>query len=243
MLFRKAILLIHGFAGNSYDYGELGNELQYYLDFDVYTFVLPGHDKTFISHVSYEDWINSAENMMNKLIDIGYKNIYVVGHSMGGVIASHIASKYSKYVKKVVLAAPAFRYMYFKNDKIDIIKSIKKSPEIFGGLDIHLVLSRILKVPIKTAMEFTKLVDKYHDSPKSITAPIMIIHGTSDKIVPSESCEYVHKVVKSKVNILVNMDSVNHDCFTGKRKDEVITAIITFLRKKYVMDLNKTIEM
>ena len=216
MLFRKAILLIHGFAGNSFDYGELGNELQYYLDFDVYTFTLPGHNKTFISNVSCEDWINSAERMMDKLISIGYKNIYVVGHSMGGVIASYIASKYNKYVKKVVLAAPAFRYMYFKNDKIDVIKSIKKSPEIFGGLDIHLVLSRILKVPI---------------------------HGTSDKIVPSESCQYVHKVVKSKVNILVNMDSVNHDCFTGKRKDEVITAVITFLRKKYIMDINKTIEM
>ena len=34
MLFRKAILLIHGFAGGNWDYGSLGNELQLYIDFD-----------------------------------------------------------------------------------------------------------------------------------------------------------------------------------------------------------------
>ena len=50
MLFRKAILLIHGFAGGNYDYDTLGNDLQLYYDFDVYTFTLPGHDKTIIKN-------------------------------------------------------------------------------------------------------------------------------------------------------------------------------------------------
>ena len=47
-LFRKAILLIHGFAGGNYDYGSLGNDLELYSNFDVYTFTLPGHDKMII---------------------------------------------------------------------------------------------------------------------------------------------------------------------------------------------------
>ena len=37
MIFRKAILLVHGFAGGSWDYGDLGNELQLSLNFDVFT--------------------------------------------------------------------------------------------------------------------------------------------------------------------------------------------------------------
>ncbi len=243
MIFRKAILLIHGFAGNSYDYGELYNELQYVSSFDVFTFVLPGHDKTFIASVTYNDWISAAEKRMEKLISVGYKNIYVVGHSMGGVIACHIANKYNKYVKKVVLAAPAFRYMYFKNGKIDVLTSLKKSPEIFGGLDMHTVVSRIFKVPITTAMQFTKLTDKYHDCPKNITVPILIIHGTNDKIVPIESCQYVHNSVKSRVNILLNIKGVNHDCFTGNRKEDVYTSVITFLKKKYVTEIKRTIDI
>ena len=51
-LFRKAILLIHGFAGGNYDYGSLGNDLELYSNFDVYTFTLPGHDKMIIDKVT-----------------------------------------------------------------------------------------------------------------------------------------------------------------------------------------------
>ena len=237
--FRKAILLIHGFAGGSYDYGELGNDLQLFLDFDVYTFTLPGHEKTFISKVKYNDWISAAEKQMDKLIKRGYKTIYVIGHSMGGVIASHIAKKYSTYVKKLVLAAPAFKYMYFKNDKIDLVKTIKKSPIIFEGLDTHVVLSRIFKVPINTALEFIKLVKEHQNDPSEITCPILIIHGTEDKVVPAASCEYVHNAVSSKVNFLIYIDEVNHDCFTGKRKEKVNEIITLFLRKKYLVPVKE----
>ena len=50
--FRKAILLIHGFAGGNYDYGEIGNDLELYSNFDVYTFTLPGHEKMIIDKVT-----------------------------------------------------------------------------------------------------------------------------------------------------------------------------------------------
>ena len=53
MIFRKAILLIHGFGGGIYDFGTLGNDLQMYLDFDVFTFTLPGHDKGYINNSKY----------------------------------------------------------------------------------------------------------------------------------------------------------------------------------------------
>ena len=42
-LFKKAILLILGFAGGSYDYNSLNNDLELYYSFDVFTFTLPGH--------------------------------------------------------------------------------------------------------------------------------------------------------------------------------------------------------
>ena len=71
MIFRKAILFIHGFAGGNYDYSSLANDLQLYHDFDVYTFTLPGHDKTIIKDVTREDWINAAEKQTEILIKRG----------------------------------------------------------------------------------------------------------------------------------------------------------------------------
>ena len=40
-----------------------------------------------------------SEMQIEKIIKHGYKEIYVIGHSMGGVIAAYLASKY-KEVKK-----------------------------------------------------------------------------------------------------------------------------------------------
>ena len=80
--------------------------------FDVYTFTLPGHERTLFKHVTKEEWIDSCESHLQMLIKRGYKKIYVMGHSMGGVLATILADRH-KEVKKLVLAAPAFKYMTF----------------------------------------------------------------------------------------------------------------------------------
>ena len=126
MIRRKAILMIHGFVGGNYDYGDLINELELVKNFDVFTYTLPGHEKLIVKNVKQKDWIKESERQIDILIQNKYKNIYVIGHSMGGVLATYLAYKYPKYVKKLVLAAPAFKYCCFDNDKLDIMKSIQK---------------------------------------------------------------------------------------------------------------------
>ena len=234
MIFRKkAILLIHGFVGGIYDYGNLQNELQVNRKFDVYTFTLPGHEKNVVKDVKYEEWIKEAKNQIEFLINHNYKEIYLIGHSMGGVIAAHLASTYPQ-VKKLVLAAPAFRYFYFKDGKVNIKginETLKSMPELLKEEGKEKVIARIQKTPITTMMEFTKLVNKYQNDIENITCPILTIHGLEDKVVPEEGTNYVYESVKSKTNILVNIKNVTHDCFTQKRKEEVKKIITDFLLK------------
>lgn len=239
--FRKAILLVHGFAGGNWDYGDLGNELQPYLDFDVYTFTLPGHDKSVISKVTYEDWIKSACDQVEKLKKYGYKTIYVVGHSMGGVIATYLAIKY-KEIKKVVLAAPAFKYLSFDGENIDItsgIKSLSKTPKLIKDYSLEEVISRAFKMNISASKEFSKLVKEHHDDPQYITCPILIIQGLEDIIVPVDSAKYVYKSVKSKTKKLVYVKNVTHDVFMGTRREEMYKLVIEFFREKHINNINK----
>ena len=227
--FRKAILLIHGFAGGSYDYNTLANDLELYSDFDVFTFTLPGHDKTRITNVTKEDWINSAEKQVDKLIKNGYKRIYVIGHSMGGVIACHVAKKYPQ-VKKLILASPAFRYFTFKDDKLDILASLKQTPSLFKDYKPDDVLSRILKLPIHTTMEFMNLVKEHSNDVKDIYCPILLLWGTHDKIVPIDSIMHVYNKAKSDSITLYEIENVTHDTFRNERYDEVLEIITKFLR-------------
>lgn len=234
MCFRKkAILMIHGFVGGSYDFGNFHNELQLYRKFDVFTFTLPAHDKFIVKDVEYKEWINESKKQLEFLINNGYKEIYLIGHSMGGVIAAYLASHYPQ-VKKLVLAAPAFRYFYFKDGKVDIRsfnETIKNIPEIFKGTDNEKVVSRILKTPITTTIEFTKLVNYCQHCVNHIECPTLTIHGNDDLIVPSESTDYVYNSIKSKTNILINMKKMNHECFTIKTSKELKEIIKKFLIK------------
>ena len=230
---RKAILLVHGFVGGIYDFDTLPNDLELIRNFDVYTFTLPSHEKLIVNNVKYEDWIKASEKQIETLIGNGYRKIYVIGHSMGGVIAAHLANKY-KEVKKLVLAAPAFRYFYFKDGKVNIKgfnETVKNMPTLFKDEGREKVIQRIRKTPIPTMLEFTKLVDKYQNDTEKITCPILIIHGLDDRVVPTEGTEHVYNTVLSKTDILVNIEGVPHDCFTKKRNDEVKKLIINFLRK------------
>ena len=235
MFFRKkAILMIHGFVGGNYDFGLFHNELQLYKKFDVFTFTLPSHDKLIVKDVKYKEWIDESQKQIEFLINNGYKEIYLIGHSMGGVIAAYLASIYPQ-VKKLVLAAPAFRYFYFKDGKVDIKslnETLKNITEIFKGEDTEKVVSRILKTPISTMIEFTKLVTHCQNCVNYINCPTLTIHGTDDVIVPNEGTEYVYNNIKSKTNLLINIKTLNHECFTTKKSKEVKNIIKEFLIKK-----------
>lgn len=227
MNMRKAILLIHGFAGGSYDYGDLGNDLQIYRNFDVFTFTLPGHEKRKINNVTKEDWIKAAETQIEKIIKNGYKKIYVIGHSMGGIIASHLASKYPE-IKKLVLAAPAFKYFTFKDDKLDVIDSLKQIPKLFIDYDPETIISRALKLPILTVKEFVNLAETHINDVKNIKAPTLILHGIKDEIVPTDSVDYVYENISSKSVTLIELENLTHDLFINERYEEVKKLILDF---------------
>ena len=231
MLKKKAILLIHGFAGGAYDYGDLPNDLELINNYKVFTYTLPGHNKSIINDVTKEDWIKKSEYQIEKIINHGYKDIYVIGHSMGGVIASYLASRY-KEVKKLVLAAPAFQYFKFENNKIDILESIKVVPNLFKDYDKSEVISRIFKVPVSTIREFTSLVKEHHDDIKNIKCPTLIIHGTKDEIVPNSSTLYVYDNIKSSSVMLVEFENLTHNLFINDRYNEIKNLIMNYFKSK-----------
>lgn len=228
MLFKKAILIIHGFAGGTYDEEELANYLELNINFDVFQFTLPGHDKN-LSKVEHQTWISASEEKIRWLIKNGYSNIYLIGHSMGGVIATYLASKY-KEVKKLVLAAPSFHYLNVINNDLNISELIKMSPKVFKDYGGNEVISRLLKLNISAIKEFMHLVKHYYDYPKYVTCKTLIIHGNNDNIVPISSSEYVFNNLKTNNKEIVYLDGETHDIFRGSKKQEIFKLIEKFLR-------------
>ena len=229
MLFKKAILIIHGFAGGTYDQEELANYLELNRNFDVFQFTLPGHEKN-LSKVEHDGWIKKSEQQIEWLISNGYNKIYLIGHSMGGVIATYLASKYEE-VRKLVLAAPAFHYLNVIKENLNVSKSLQVAPKVIKTYGSEEIVARMLKLNVTVLKEFMTLVKEYYDYPKDVTCPVLIIQGKSDNLVPVSSSEYVYNSVKSKEKKLICLDDVTHDVFRSEKKEEIFRIIERFLKK------------
>lgn len=228
MVFKRAILIIHGFAGGTYDQENLANYLELNQSFDVFQFTLPGHDKN-LSKVDHNEWILAGEEQIKWLIKNGYNKIYLIGHSMGGVIATYLAAKY-KQVKKLVLGAPAFQYLNVVKEDLNITKSLKIAPKVIKDYGTDEIIARLLKLNASVIKEFMDLVKEYYEYPKEINCPILIMQGKDDNLVPVSSSEYVYNEVKSEYKKLVLIDGVTHDLFRSNRKEEINRIVFRFLK-------------
>jgi len=230
MFKHKAILIIHGFAGGVYDEEYLANFLEVKRDFDVFSFTLPGHDVKDKRSATEEKWIEESENQLKLLIKRGYKTIYLIGHSMGGVIATHLAKKYNS-VKRVVLVAPAFTSIA-SDEEGGIISALFKIPDLIKAYSYKEILTRVNKLPISSEKEFFKLVDNYKDEIYELDIPVLFVHGTVDQLVPTKSSIEIYEKLKNDKKKLLLIKDYYHDVFKGDKVDAICLEIQKFLSIK-----------
>lgn len=98
----NAYLFIHGIIGSPDHFKKLIELIP--SNDSVYNILLDGHGKKVkdFSKSSMKKWENQVENMLVYL-NGKYKNIVVIGHSMGTLLAINIALKYPKKIKKLFL--------------------------------------------------------------------------------------------------------------------------------------------
>ena len=230
-LFRKAILIVHGFAGGVYDEEKLYHELELKWNYDVFTFTLPGHEGITDRNIKYTEWIDKAESEVEFLINNGYHTIYVIGHSMGGVIAAYLASKYPE-IKKLVLVAPAFRHYAFEDGTFSIKNSIVKGQKILNQYGLKLVASRFFKLPTAYITEFRKIVKANERTCENVHIPTLIMRGTSDEIVPEDALNLIYEQLDNPYKKIIHLENITHDVFRENLTYEAIMLIERFLRNK-----------
>jgi carboxylesterase len=103
---REAVLLLHGFTGIPRELATVGSALAE-AGFAYFAPRYPGHgtDRADFMSTGAEDWLRRA---MDSYLELraSYEVVHVLGHSMGGIIATMIAFAFD--APKLVLLAPAF---------------------------------------------------------------------------------------------------------------------------------------
>lgn len=169
---KHVIVCIHGFGTkrtHEYDNFKIWGEGKYHLyPFDIY--VLESEED-----YRPEIWIHRCESSVEAFLNAGYK-VDIIGYSMGGVLASHVAAKYD--INRLFLVSPAFEYLNAGNilsSAKDWIKpknnNVKNKPSI----------------PIKYTQCFMEVVRLCKEDISKVKCPVCIVHGDKDEVISYKS--------------------------------------------------------
>lgn len=222
-------LVIHGYTGGPYEIKPLIDYLQEKTDWKISVPILPGHgEQLALDDITYDQWLAAARMEIETLMK-ECETVYVIGFSMGGMIAAYLAANYE--VEKLVLLAPARHY-------ISVGKIARRMGEVlvdvFRGTladnDFYVKLkAKKEEVPVRSNVEFTKLVRHTKAYLKDVHCPVLMIHGQEDSVVPVRSIKSLDKEMSSEKKQIVVFDRADHMLCLGKNKDIVNKLVYHFL--------------
>jgi len=206
----KAVLLVHGFSGYPGEVIRPGLDL-YEAGFDCFAPRLPGHGTSgddFLASKA-EDWIGTVYDAYANLSKT-YTSVYLVGHSMGGAIATIIADAFA--VQRLALLAPALLLPSIPVWKLRIVRLFvkrlkgtwKSDPEYHfyyeGDKDDDEFLgSEYWSYTFPSAVwELEKVRRQAVACLDHLGADTLIISGGLDKTVPQAASRLVMEKAKGK---------------------------------------------
>jgi len=150
---KLAFLYIHGFGASRQEGEETVEKLSKQFKANAYLLRLPGHGTNPEDHAeaSFRDYLDAGREALLMLQEKGEK-IIVFGSSMGGLIATYLASEYPEEVDGLVLANPFYQ-------PVDGSLNIFNYP---GGLTlVHILKGKVREASYKNNPKVSPERDSY----------------------------------------------------------------------------------
>ncbi|WP_442597595.1 alpha/beta hydrolase [Neobacillus sp. D3-1R] len=232
-------LCIHGFTGAPYEVAPLADYLEKKTDWMIRVPTLPGHGEVLqLKGITYQKWLEHAEYELQGLLD-NCEQVYCIGFSMGGLIASYLATKYK--IDKLVLLSAAAYYINFKQLTEDMKEMVKDT--LRGEINQNELFLRYKKkitaTPIGATIQFRKLVTEVRRILPEVTIPTFIAQGESDGIVPMKSAQFLFETIgASKKELLYIPKSKHHICHCDEN-EKLFEEILAFLQSDALEENNR----
>jgi carboxylesterase len=225
----KGCLCIHGFTGSPYEVAPLVSFLKKRTDWLLRVPTLPGHGETLqLKGVSYQEWLEHAEQELQCLLD-QCEEVYIIGFSMGGIIASYLAAKYS--INKLVLLSAAAYYINLKQLTEDMKEIVRDS--LKGNLASNELFQRYKKKIIETnigaTIQFRKLVSAIRPMLPDVKVPTLIAQGEADGIVPMKSAQYLYEHIGASTKEILYIPKSKHHICHCEENELLFMKILSFL--------------
>jgi carboxylesterase len=227
---KRAVLLLHGFTGNSSDVRMLGR----FLEKKGYTSHAPhykGHGvpPEELVKTGPEDWwkdvIEGYEYLKNK----GHDEIAVAGLSLGGVFSLKLG--YTVPIKGIVtMCAP----MYLKSEETMYkgVLAYAKEWKKHEGKSLNQIeeeMEQFEKTPMNTLKALQELIADVRNHVDHVYSPVFVAQARNDKMINTDSANIIYNEVESDDKLIKWYEESGHVITLDKEKEQLHEDVLQFL--------------
>ena len=211
---KRAVLLLHGFTGNSSDVRQLGRFLQK-KGYTSYAPQYEGHaapPEEILKSSPYV-WFKDVLDGYDYLVEQGYEDIAVAGLSLGGVFALKLSL--NRPVKGTIYEGFLEYARNFKKYEGKDQATIDKEME-----DFH---------PTETLKELSDTLSRVRNDVDEVLDPILVVQAEKDEMIDPQSANYIYENVDSDEKQIKWYANSGHVITIDKEKEQVFEDVYAFL--------------
>jgi acylglycerol lipase len=246
---KGVLLIVHGLGEHSGRYMNVVNHFVP-LGYAVYGFDHPGHGKSEGMREGVERFADYTDTLkvyseMVKGRQTGTP-MFLLGHSMGGLIASCYLLDHQADFRGAVISAPLVkaggkislatilmgRILSALAPKMGLlaldVEGISRDPEVVKAyVGDPLVFHG--KTPARLAAELLKAMQRVTVEAGMITLPFIVLQGSADKLVDPGGAQMLHDKARSKDKAIKIYEGLYHEVFNEPERARVLKDVETWL--------------
>lgn len=224
----RAVLLLHGFTGNSSDVRQLGRFLQK-KGYTSYAPHYEGHaaPPEEILKSSPFVWFKEALDGYDFLVEKGYDEIVVAGLSLGGCYALKLSL--NRDVKGIItMCSP----MYIKTEgsMFDGVLEYARNFKKYQGKD-ETTINKEMDVfqPTETLKELQGQIQDVRDHVDEVMDPLLVVQAEQDQMINTDSANIIYNESESDEKNIKWYANSGHVITIDKEKELVFEDVYQFL--------------
>lgn len=242
-----SLVIVHGYGEHSGRYSEVAAAL---VDDGLAVHALDhrGHGRSegpLVNVEKFQLYIDDLEILVGLVKQRHHGRTFMLGHSLGGLIAAAYAAEHQERLDGLILSAPAVmsrpvspvlnltaRVLARLAPGAPVLKlpleAISRDPEVVSRY-LSDPLVHALPMRARQAVQSADAQSRLAPRLASISIPLLVMQGTGDRIVAPASGPFVHAAVSSADRTLKLYEGLYHEILNEPEKPAVVADLRAWL--------------
>lgn len=239
------VLILHGWTSGMSTVSGLQTPIQA-LGLPTRMPILRGHGAASpeaLKGVRWEDWVEDATAALDDLLK-EVENVVIVGHSMGGMLALHLAATHPEGIDSIVTAgSPGHMFTPFAPGNWlhplfclihPLVKKYNKGILKYADPELEKLDDSYRWAPTSAIKELFDFLKVQKSILADVNVPALILQSTKDTSVMPDSANIIFNGISTPVEDkqIAWFDKTEHGMFMDVESKQVIESVIDFITER-----------